>query len=125
VKGSYVAESPQPITALHDRQLRLYQHRPLDADPPGISAYWALAYNMVLTNDRPGQPALLGAYDPDYAWHPTVTVSSTPAGQTTELAIPPGLNQSTLTLENLTGAQWTYLHGFVTGYYWYFHCANC
>lgn len=80
VNGSYFPTSPQPLG-----QVRLSRY-PLTVHP-GISGYWALAYNMILTNDRPGQPALLAAYDPEYPWNPTVTMSTTPAGQTTERAM--------------------------------------
>ncbi|MFL6161061.1 MAG: hypothetical protein ACJ74U_02415 [Jatrophihabitantaceae bacterium] len=128
VNGSYVAMSPQPIANQrlpYGLQLQLYQHQPLNVGL-GVAGdgYSALAYNLILTNDRPGQPALLGAYDPEYPWNRTVTVSTTPAGQTTERAIPAG-PEDTLTLVNLTSAQWTYLHGYTTGYYWYFHCTFC
>jgi hypothetical protein len=123
VNGNYVPTGPQPIGSRVDPQLRLYQHGPLDLSPPSD---WpgTLAYNIVLTNDRPGQPALLGMYDSDYPWKSTVTVSSTPAGQTTELAVN-AFWENKLTLVNLTSAQWTYLHGYMTGFYEEFHCANC
>ncbi|MFL6163099.1 MAG: hypothetical protein ACJ74U_12820 [Jatrophihabitantaceae bacterium] len=127
VDGHYVPIGAQPIKNLlapYGEQLQLYQHQPLIVNP-GFFGYWTLAYNVILTNDRPGQPAQLGAYAPDYPWHRTVTVSTTPAGQTTERVIGAGSEQ-VLTLVNLTSAQSTYLHGYVTGYYWYFYCThNC
>jgi hypothetical protein len=130
VNGSYGAMSPQPITNLRPllgRQLRLHQHQPLSVNPGyPSSVYWSLAYNMILTNDRPGQPALLGAYNSPDSSKSTVTVSSTPAGQTTELTFPTSVYpEDNLTLVNRTSAQWTYLHGYTTGYYWYFHCTFC
>jgi hypothetical protein len=127
VDGHYVPISPQPIKNLlapYGEQLQLYQHQPLIVNP-GFFGYWILAYNVILTNDRPGQPAQLGVYNPAYPWHRTVTVSTTPAGQTTERVIGASSEQ-VLTLVNLTSAQSTYLHGYVTGYYWYFYCTyNC
>jgi hypothetical protein len=51
-------------------------------------------------------------------------VSTTPAGQSTELTVHAGFNE-TVTLVNLTSATWTYLHGYTTGYYWQFHCVSC
>ncbi|HEU5269702.1 MAG TPA: hypothetical protein VFU36_07245 [Jatrophihabitans sp.] len=130
VNGSYVPESPQPITNLRPLtgpQLRLYQHQPLSVDAGEASnVYWSLAYNMILTDDRPWQPALLGAYNSPDRSTSTVTMSSTPAGQTTELTVPTSVYpEGNLTLVNRTSATWTYLHGYVTGYYWYYHCAFC
>ena len=76
VNGSYVPLSPQPITNLRPLlgpQLRLYQHQPLSVDAGYASnVYWSLAYNMILSNDRPGQPALLGAYNSPDPWTNTV-----------------------------------------------------
>ncbi|HTZ44917.1 MAG TPA: hypothetical protein VMB79_13725 [Jatrophihabitans sp.] len=120
--GAYVAVSPQPIDRARG-QLRLYQHRPVTEYPP-VPAFETLAYNLVLSDDRPGEPAMLGMYDPESPWNGSVTVSSTPAGQTTELAVHAGTEDS-VSLANLTAAQWTLLHGYLTGYYWMFHCVAC
>lgn len=130
VNGSYVPRGPQPITSLRPltgRQLRLYQHQPLSVDAGEASnVYWSLAYNIILTDDRPWQPALLGAYNSPDRSTSTVTMSSTPAGQTTELTFLTSVYpEGNLTLVNRTSATWTYLHGYVTGYYSYYHCVNC
>lgn len=125
VEARYVPISPTPIRARLGRigfqtQLRLYQHQPLTVYPGSLSDAGTLAYNVVLSPDQPGQPILLGLYDPQSPWSRTVTLSSTPARQPTELIIRAGINGSELV--NLSSAQWTYLHGYVTGYYWYNHC---
>jgi hypothetical protein len=123
VDGSYVALSPQPINNPRPPfgpQFMLYQHRPFTVHPPA-ALFQTLAYNIVLSDDRPEQPALLGMYDPESPWSGSVSVSSTPAGQTTELAVHAGVDIS-VTLVNLTTATWTYLHGYMTGFYYQRHC---
>jgi hypothetical protein len=101
----------------------LYQHRPLDV-APSFPDFGTMAYNVVLSPDQPGQPTLLGLYDPESPWTPTVTLSSTPARQPTELTVHANIDNTTM-LVNLSSAQWTYLHGYMTGYYWYSHCVFC
>ncbi len=127
VDGIYVPVSPQPVTTRvgsgFSTQLRLYQHRPLTAYPD-LPAFETLAYNIVISNDRPAQPALLGLYNAERPWNATVTLSSTPARQPTELTVYTGVYGSA-TLVNLSSATWTYLHGYLTGYYWYMHCVSC
>jgi hypothetical protein len=127
VDGVYVPVSPRPIATWvggrYDPQLRLYQHRPLSVYSR-VPTFETLAYNVVISNDRPAQPALLGLYNAEVPWTPTVTLSSTPARQPTELTVYSGAEASA-TLVNLSSATWTYLHGYLTGYYWYYHCVAC
>jgi hypothetical protein len=127
VDGIYIPVSPQPVVARvgsgFSPQLRLYQHRPLTVYPH-LPTFETLAYNIVLSPDRPGQPTLLGLYSPERPWSPTVTLSSTPARQPTELTVYTGASGEA-TLVNLSSATWTYLHGYLTGYYWYMHCVAC
>jgi hypothetical protein len=101
----------------------LYQHQPLTLYPQAYD-FGTIAYNVVLSPDQPAQPTLLGLYDPEAPWKPTVTLSSTSARQPTELTVHLGIDGGS-ELVNLSGAQWTYLHGWVTGYYDYAHCVNC
>ncbi|MDQ1745366.1 MAG: hypothetical protein QOE23_3705 [Pseudonocardiales bacterium] len=125
--GRYSAISPKPILARvgsgFTTQLRLYQHQPLTLYPQAYD-FGTIAYNVVLSPDQPAQPTLLGLYDPEAPWKPTVTLSSTSARQPTELTVHLGIDGGS-ELVNLSGAQWTYLHGWVTGYYDYAHCVNC
>ncbi|MBV9822581.1 MAG: hypothetical protein JO144_10110 [Actinobacteria bacterium] len=126
----YSAISPKPILAIgtgagsgFTTQLRLYQHQPLSLYPQAYD-FGTIAYNVVLSPDQPAQPTLLGLYDPERPWTPTVTLSSTPLRQPTELTVHLGSNGGS-ELVNLSGAQRTYLHGWVTGYYDQAHCVNC
>ncbi|HEX8079895.1 MAG TPA: hypothetical protein VF557_06765 [Jatrophihabitans sp.] len=127
VEGHYVAVSPTPIKAMlgtrSGTQLRLFQQQPLPLYL-GVTDELTLAYNIVLSPDQPGQPTLLGLYNPHSPWSRTVTLSSTPARQPTELTINKRV-EDTVELVNLSGAQETYLHGYVTGYYWFLTCVYC
>lgn len=127
IEGHYVAVSPTQIySRLGTRfqtQLRLYQQQPLTLYT-GVTDDPTLAYNIVLSPDQPGQPTLLGLYNPQSPWNRTVTLSSTPARQPTELTVNLRIEDKA-ELVNLSGAQETYLHGYVTGYYWFFPCAYC
>jgi len=120
----YAAVTPRPVRVVRgtgfDTQLRLSQHQPLALYPPGYD-FGDVAYNIVISPDQPDQPTLLGLYDSGSAWTPTVTLSSTPARQPTELVVNVNL-KGYPTLVNLSGARTTYLHGYLTGIYWYNHC---
>ncbi len=126
-EGRYVALSPRPILARvgsgASPQLRLYQRQPLPLFP-GVGDFGNLAYNIVVSPDQPGLPTLLGLYDADSPWTPTVTLSSTPARQPTELTVRAGFEHGPA-LVNLAGATWPYAHAYLTGYYWYNHCVAC
>jgi hypothetical protein len=128
LEGRYAPLSPQPITVWvgtgFSPQLRLYQHRPLSWPPNHVGDLGNLAYNVVLSPDQPGQPTLLGLYYSGSPWTPTVTLSSTPARQPTELIVRASA-EGFPTLVNLSGAQWTYLHGYLTGFYGYNYCVSC
>ncbi|HEV2888335.1 MAG TPA: hypothetical protein VGX49_15595 [Jatrophihabitans sp.] len=121
-EGRYYPSSPQPIllkVGKDGAQLVLYQHQPLSL--LGMRDFGDIAYNVVISPDQPGQPSLLGLYDSGSAWTPTVTLSSTPARQPTELIVNANIGGS-VTLVNLSSSKWTYLHGYVTGTYYYNHC---
>ncbi len=125
--GRYSPNSPRPVQTWRDghfyAQLRLSQHLPLALYAPGYD-FGDLAYNIVLSPDQPSQPTLLGLYDSGSAWTPTVTLSSTPARQPTELVVNENVAGPPM-LVNLSSAQATYLHGYMTGMYWYNHCVAC
>ena len=127
VDGIYIPTSPRPVLTrvggVASAQLRLYQHRPLIAYPD-VPTFETLAYNIVISPDRPAQPTLLGLYNAERPWSPTVTLSSTPARQPTELTVYTGVGAGA-TLVNFSSATWTYLHGYLTGYYSYYHCVAC
>ncbi len=119
--------TPRPLPTRQgttfDTQLRLNQHQPLALYPPDFGD-GTVAYNIVISPDQPGQPTLLGLYDSGSGWNPTVTLSSTPARQPTELIVHQNV-EGYPTLVNLSSAQTTYLHAYVTGYYWYGTCVYC
>ncbi|HST49475.1 hypothetical protein [Jatrophihabitans sp.] len=125
-EGRYQATSPRalrmplPSTAT---QLRLDGHRPLSPRMPFYD-FGTLAYTVVLSPDQPSQPTLLGLYDVGSPWTPTVTLSSTAARQPSESTVHESF-EGAPTLVNLSTAQTTYLHGYLTGYYWYLHCVSC
>ena len=50
-----------------------------------------------------------------------MALSSTPGRQPTKLLVHTNVIAEA-TLVNLSGATWTYLHGWVTGYYWHPFC---
>ncbi|HEV2887109.1 MAG TPA: hypothetical protein VGX49_09390, partial [Jatrophihabitans sp.] len=126
-QGRYEASSPRPLRAgwgsQAGTQLRLDGHQPLALGMPFYD-FGTLAYTIVLSADQPSQPTLLGLYDSGSPWTPTVTVSSTAARQPTELIVHEGIEGGP-TLVNLSNVQTTYLHGYMTGYYWYLHCVFC
>ena len=123
-EGRYTALSPRRIRVRvgtgFSPQLRLYQHQPLPLYPGTADFTW-MARTIVLSPDQPSQPTLLGLYDSGSPWNPTVTLSSTPARQPSELTLSENIG-GWGTLVNLSSAEWTNLHGYVTGYYWYNHC---
>lgn len=123
-EGRYTAFSPRPTGLIRPygtgTQLRLYRHQPLPLYP-GTGDFTVIASSIVLSPDQPGQPTLLGLYDSGSPWNPTVTLSSTPARQPSELIVHETIG-GWVTLVNLSSAEWTNLHGYVTGYYWYNHC---
>ncbi|MDQ1742806.1 MAG: hypothetical protein QOE23_1145, partial [Pseudonocardiales bacterium] len=125
--GRYVPLSPRPISLRRPygtgTQLKLVGHQPLPLFP-GVGDFTEMAYTVVVSPDQPSQPTLLGLYDSGSPWKPTVTLSSTAARQPTELIVHASLD-GWITLVNLSSAPATYLHAYLTGYYWYNHCVAC
>lgn len=110
--GGYVATSPQPLNS--GRRIVLTGRTPVNL--PVTGATNAQAYNIVVSNDRPGQPALLGLTDADGPWRGSATVSSSPALQPSELTVTAGATD-TVTVRNLFRAPSTWLRAWSTGYY--------
>ncbi|MDQ1744478.1 MAG: hypothetical protein QOE23_2817 [Pseudonocardiales bacterium] len=118
-EGGYVAISPRPqrfgARTSPDAQLVLRGRTPLTLL---VTAPQPRAYNFVVSSDRPGQPAALALYDPQYPWSGSATVSSSLALQPTELSVH-ACTENTVRLRNLYDAPETWLHVYLTGYYWH------
>ncbi|HST49474.1 hypothetical protein [Jatrophihabitans sp.] len=112
--GGFVATGPQPLNA--GQRIVLTGRTPVDLPVTGIPAGQVSAYDIVVSNDRPWQPALLGLTDADGPWRGSATVSSSPALQPSELTVPAG-GTDTVTVRNLFSAPSTWLHAWLTGYY--------
>jgi len=116
--GGYVAISPRPLRfgarTAPSAQLVLHGRAPLTLM---VIAPKPLAYNFVVSSDRPGQPAALALYNPQSPWSGSPTVFSTLALQPTELSLRAGTD-NTVTVRNLYDAPETWLHVYLTGYYW-------
>lgn len=111
-QGGYVATSPQPLNSGQ----RIVLHGRTPTNLPVSQGSQGTAYNIVVSTDRPGQPALLGLYDADAPWSGSATVSSSPALQPSELTVPAGATD-TVAVRNLFDAPQTWLHAWLTGYY--------
>ena len=78
-EGSYVARSPQPLNS--GRRIVLQGRTPTNVAVSPVAGLEITAYNIVVSTDRPLQPALLGLYADPQTW----------------------------------------LHAYLTGYYWHAH----
>jgi len=77
----------------------------------------AISYNIVVSTDRPGQPALFGLYNSERSdWNGSPTVTSSPTLQPTELTVYT-IAANTFVLRNLFDAPETWVHAYLTGYY--------
>jgi hypothetical protein len=113
--GGYVATNPRPLNS--GQRIVLHGRIPTSLPvSPAAPSSQVTAYNIVVSTDRPGQPALLGLYDADAPWRGSATVSSSPALEPSELTVPAGVND-TVAVRNLFDAPQTWLHAWLTGYY--------
>ncbi|HEY0166721.1 MAG TPA: hypothetical protein VGB75_06730 [Jatrophihabitans sp.] len=109
--GSYVPLSPQPVTALvlHGRA------------PGGLylpAGDRALAINLVVTTDRPGQSVALGIHAPHHPWTGSPVVSSSAWLQPTELTV--DASAGSVLIRSLIDTD-VALHCYITGLYWLPH----
>jgi hypothetical protein len=123
VNGSYVALAPQPLRygarTSPSAQLVLRGRTGIDIPVP-VPSLEVFAYNLVVSSDRPAQPTLLGLYQRRLPWNGSPTVSSSATRQPSELTVQAGLTDSeSVVLRNLYDAPQTWLHAWVTGYYWF------
>ncbi|HEY0166720.1 MAG TPA: hypothetical protein VGB75_06725 [Jatrophihabitans sp.] len=114
-EGGYVALSPRSLYG--GQRIVLHHRTPTNVAVTPALASQASAYNIVVSTDRPGQPSLLGLYNADAPWSGSATVSSSPALQPSELTVAAGAH-GTIALRNLYDAPETWLHAYVTGYYY-------
>jgi hypothetical protein len=124
VNGSYVALAPQPLRygarTSPSAQLVLRGRTAIEVPVP-VPSLQVFAYNIVMSSDRPAQPTLLGLYQGELPWNGSATVSSSATRQPSELTVPAGLTDysESVVLRNLYDAPQTWLHAWVTGYYWF------
>lgn len=109
--GSYMPVSPQLVTAvvLHGRA------------PGGLSLPHeerAVAINIVVTTDRPGQPVALGVYAPHDPWTGSPVASSSAWLQPTELTV--DATAGSVVIRNLIDTD-VALHCYITGLYYLPH----
>lgn len=120
--GTYAAMPPQPLRygarTSPSAQLVLRGRAPI-AVPVPAPMLGVFAYNIVVSSDRPAQPALLGLYQGELPWNGSATVSASATRQPSELTVPAGPRDSQLVvLRNIYDAPQTWLHAWITGFYW-------
>jgi hypothetical protein len=109
--GSYVPLSPQLVTAMVLR----------GRTPGGLylpAGDRAVAFNVVVTTDRPGQPVALGIYAPHHPWTGSPVVSSSAWLQPTELTV--DASAGGVVIRSLIDTD-VALHCYITGLYWLPH----